>query len=315
MWSRSTSVDEALATTYEQLAASLRSGETAHSALRMWFVSAPVQLRSELEELSRRVTLGQPPCVALRAVGRSGNLNGELDRLARILESGARAEVMADEISRAAGVLRRRAAALASARSAAAGARLSGRLVAGLPLAFLLLVPAARAPVWDGVGLGLLVVGASLAVAGMRWIDRLVPAMPTLDDPLETFSRAVAAHLRCGHNVRSAFTLAVGKGIGHPGLIAAARSVALGASWTQALRRDPELQPLARLAARATRLGLGIADELCAYADRRVAERGQRFEIALRRAPVLMVVPLAVCILPAFALLALAPFLRGLIQG
>jgi pilus assembly protein TadC len=38
-------------------------------------------------------------------------------------------------------------------------------------------------------------------------------------------------------------------------------------------------------------------------------------EVAARRAPVMMVVPLTVCLLPAFICLAVVPFLRGVASG
>jgi hypothetical protein len=48
------------------------------------------------------------------------------------------------------------------------------------------------------------------------------------------------------------------------------------------------------------------------FAARRRAARSRDFDAAMRRAPVLMVVPLVICVLPSFLLLGVAPFLRGL---
>jgi hypothetical protein len=94
----------------------------------------------------------------------------------------------------------------------------------------------------------------------------------------------------------------------------AARRAQLGCPWPEALRRscDAGYTALAQVIERTDRHGLPAADALEAFAVLRRAERAQEFEKSIRRAPVLMVVPLVLCVLPAFVLLALGPFLRGL---
>jgi pilus assembly protein TadC len=51
---------------------------------------------------------------------------------------------------------------------------------------------------------------------------------------------------------------------------------------------------------------------LVEFARRRRRRLQLEFDAATKKAPVMMVVPLVLCVLPSFCLLALAPFLRGL---
>jgi uncharacterized protein len=88
-----------------------------------------------------------------------------------------------------------------------------------------------------------------------------------------------------------------------------ARLVRLGATWTQALERsvDASLQQLGRTLLQAEDKGLPVAASLDAFAAATRREKARLFDAAIRRAPVLMVVPLVVCVLPAFVLLGLGP--------
>jgi pilus assembly protein TadC len=92
------------------------------------------------------------------------------------------------------------------------------------------------------------------------------------------------------------------------------RLVRLGSSWTGALERseDTGLAALAATIERAERTGTPIAAALVGFAKRRRQRLHLEFEAATKKAPVVMVVPLVLCVLPSFCLLALAPFLRGL---
>jgi pilus assembly protein TadC len=72
------------------------------------------------------------------------------------------------------------------------------------------------------------------------------------------------------------------------------------------------LRELGAVVVRAERLGTPASAALRAFAEVRRREREDEFERAARRAPVLMVLPLTTCILPAYVLLAVGPILRGL---
>jgi tight adherence protein C len=95
----------------------------------------------------------------------------------------------------------------------------------------------------------------------------------------------------------------------------ARREVSLGAHWRSALRGVaertglPELRRLAITLDRSQRLGSSVADQLRRLAGDVRAERRLQEEERARRAPVVMLFPLVLCILPAFILAAVVPAL------
>jgi Flp pilus assembly protein TadB len=208
---------------------------------------------------------------------------------------------------------------IAKGRIAGAAAKLSGRLVAGLPLAFVPLLPAAHASLFDGVGICLVVAGVGLAVAGMVWMGRLIPAAPAHDDAVAAVADRISILLDAGIPLGAALHSVM------PDAPIELRSAAartrrlydLGLSWTAALGRsgDPALVQLGTAIDRGARNGLPLARTLDRFAAERRADIARAFEEAARKASVWVVVPLVLCVLPSFALLALAPFLRGLAFG
>jgi Flp pilus assembly protein TadB len=90
----------------------------------------------------------------------------------------------------------------------------------------------------------------------------------------------------------------------------------LGDPWVDALAREGgALVGLAGVLARSSSLGIPAAGPLREWARARRAAVLTEHRRALQRAPVLMVVPLTVCVLPSFALLAFGPFVLGAAQG
>jgi tight adherence protein C len=93
----------------------------------------------------------------------------------------------------------------------------------------------------------------------------------------------------------------------------ARRQVALGTPWRSALRGVsdrtglPELRRLSITLDRSERLGSPVADQLRRLARDVRDERRLRAEERARRAPVAMLFPLVLCILPAFVLAAVVP--------
>lgn len=207
------------------------------------------------------------------------------------------------------------AAAGRAAHGATAGAALSGRMVAGLPLLFVPLTPMARAPLTDAVGLTMLATGVALALAGLRWIDRLLPRPPEADKVAD-LCVWMSAMLRAGLSVTAALKAASIQPGAPASLVRARRLVDLGYTWTDALGvAAGECAAVAGSIRRAQRFGLPLADGLDGLAAARRADQKRSFEEKIKRAPVLMVVPLTCCILPAYALLALGPFLRSMGTG
>ena len=287
------------------LAARLRAGCTMRAALTA--ADAP----PELIQATRRMRLGLPSADALSDAGAA--FGGDADSIQLVAglhaRTGGDAAAMLDAI---AGAMEERAEALGRARAGAAGARLSARVIACLPLAALLLLPGSRAPLFDPLGVCLLLVGLGLSFAGMSWIDRLLPVPEDRADPAALIAVVAAAALRSGCNLDRVMEAAAAR---DPTLLGrAGRLRRLGFSWPEALARseDPVLGSLGTALLAAHRTGVPVIPALEAFARRRAAESAAEFERAIRRAPVKMVVPLTLCVLPAFGFIALTPFLRSL---
>lgn len=263
------------------------------------------------------LALGLSPAAAFTGGGASHESLRELGRLLLpLLEQHESAGGgLAGALHQTAMWLRQRSDGLEEARASVAGAKLSARLVAALPLLFLPLAPLGRAPMFDRTGVAILVAGALLAIVGMRWIGSLIPSPPDPHDPLDRFAREIALSLRAGMAIGPALSAAAV--VAGPSLASASRRVALGCSWGAVLGQnaDPFLRSVAAIFDRGDRLGLPVATSLEELADQRRDSRARMFTARLRRAPVLMVVPLTLCVLPSFGFLALGPFLRGLVNG
>jgi tight adherence protein B len=283
-------------------------------ALERWASHAPCPLRPELERVARRARLGAPLGYVLGPL--SDVLGSDADALVALVEGHAR---LGGDAARAvlglAASLDRRADSIRAARAAAAGARLSGRLVAALPLLVVPVLPLARAPLLDGVGVALLAGGVTLAIGGVVAIERLVPDPPR-EDGAALVADAVAGALRAGVGLGAALEAVAAHApndVAVP-LRRALRMAHLGGSWTRALAGvgDQSLGELAGVIESAERFGLPSADALEEHAQRVRSARLRAYESTLRRAPVVMVVPLTLFVLPSFVLLGIAPFLRGL---
>ncbi|MGH2819981.1 MAG: type II secretion system F family protein, partial [Actinomycetota bacterium] len=202
------------------------------------------------------------------------------------------------------------------ARAAGSGAKLSGRMVAGLPLLLAPMVPLSQARLTDPAGILLLVAGSAFAVAGLAWIEKLFPRPPNLDDGAAALADRLAGILRAGASLEGALAVMSSRSPADvtEGMQRAARLVRLGAGWPEALlrSRDPSLRGLGTTLRQARALGLPLAGALELFARTRREAGARRFEEAIRRAPVKMMVPLTLCVLPAFVLLGLGPFLRSL---
>lgn len=290
----------------------MRTGLSVRAALLEWHEHAPPALREPLLGMAHRITLGASPERALASLDPTlGASAGTLRAALRICSQvGGDVPRMLDGIAR---TIQVRAARAGAGRAAGSGALLSGRLVAGLPLAFVPLMPLAKVPVLDGPGIVLLVAGVALAAGGLKWVNALMPAPPD-DDGAAEVADVTAAVLDGGASLQAALEIAV-RQAPEPVAVSmhrAARLVALGLNWTDALDRldDRGLNELAAALRMSRKYGLPACTILAEFSAGRRAELERSFEAAIKRAPVLMVIPLVTCVLPAYLLLGLGPFLR-----
>ena len=296
------------------LEALLRLGYPPRSALAEWVHHGPREMHTSLHNVNRLLRMGMPtPLVIARLEGVLEHDAFVLGSLLSISEKlGGNSAAMIDGLARS---IENRRASLSAARASGSGAKLSGRLIAGLPLAFLPFTPISGGDLFDGVGILRLVLGLGLAAAGMLWIARLMPQPAAYDDPAAALADLLAAVLRGGTGLTAALNhIAEVPPPTLEELGRARRMTRLGLSWPEALcRLDVSALPaLGATLARAERLGLPVADSLLTFASGQRAELDRVFETKNKRAMVLMMIPLAICVLPAFILLAIAPFLRGL---
>jgi tight adherence protein B len=291
------------------LAALLKGGLSVRQALLAWPEELTGDHRVEALEVVRRLQLGSSVTEAVKPCSLAWVL---LPALSVHFATGVdlvawleRVAVDREEV----------ATAHKAARGAAAGATLSARMVAGLPLLFVPLTPMARAPLTDGVGVVMLLTGVCLAITGLRWIGRLLP-QAVGEDATAELCVSLSAMLRAGLSVHAALQVAASQPGAARDVVRSRRLVQLGASWPEALDAcGGDLTAVAASIRRAQRFGTPLADGLDAIAACRRAEQERGFEEKLKRAPVLMVVPLACCILPAYVLLGLGPFLRSMSLG
>jgi Flp pilus assembly protein TadB len=284
-------------------------------ALREWGKEVDDEaIRPLLVRVARRIDIGAPLTTCLQpledSLGSDGRaLRAALDVLAR---HGGPA---GPAIEGLAGALAIRAAMNHQRRAAAAATRLSGRLMALLGAAVVVLLPA-----WSDGSVGVLVgsalTAAALMVAGVRWMKRLTPR-PVVDDPVAALADITAGLIAGGLSLHAALGIAAaamgGTDIyGH--LAKTTARVELGAGWPQAMARTghPDLGALGRVVERAQRLGTPVGVALAAFSSG-LRERAQRdFEVRARRAAVMLVMPLTLCLLPGFAILIVVPLLRSL---
>lgn len=292
---------EEVAASIRSLAGSIRAGTPPHEAVARW---------ETVETIARAVALGESPAAAFeRAEEYLGSAAPALARCFALQR--ATGGSLPRLLERVAESVERDAASARAANATTSGARLSGRLVAGLPLAFVPLTPGADVVGAGPGGIALAVAGIALGLTGLWWIGRLVPAPPGGDDGAAAMADDLAAALDGGAGLIPALEAAVSHPPADLGeeLDRARRRVRLGAAWVDALGSgSPPLRELAEVIERSRTWGVPAARPLRDWAEtRRTAVRAE-MQRALRRAPVLMVVPLTVCVLPSFALLAFGPF-------
>ncbi|MGW6448998.1 type II secretion system F family protein [Lentzea sp. NPDC055074] len=165
----------------------------------------------------------------------------------------------------------------------------------------------------------LLALAVLVAPPPRRSIDRFKPRAHDSprheEEPDGPFERAaawdlLAACLKAGLPVPTAI-----QAVGMRELAQVAELLRLGAdpvtAWASALDR-PETALLARAARRTARSGAALARQTAELAERTRAAAGDDAEARAQRAAVAVAAPLALCFLPAFLCLGVAPVVLGL---
>lgn len=253
-----TPVAEAL----RELVALLRSGLSLRASLQAWPDACPASIRDAARDVADRIRLGASPKRA--ASDARGDLAPFAAEISAVLalhdETGCDAAAL---LSGLAAEIDARAAMAQSAGASAAGSKLSGRLIAALPLGFVPLVAGSAGWRFDRRGSLLIVAGVAMLLAGLSWIARLVPRPRRTPLVVEVAERAAVA-LEAGMPLPLALESCAN---GAP-LDDARRRVALGASWADALGAsdDPSLRALAASLRRIEDLGVPGADALRTFA-------------------------------------------------
>ncbi|WP_156160748.1 type II secretion protein F [Demequina soli] len=279
------------------------------------------------ESLPRVVGLLRAGLPAAQAWARAGvevpaRPAGSLDRAvaaadALAARTGAPLASMLLAIARAAADARE---AEALRRAALAGPRLSARILLWLPAVGIALgaLVDARTPrilALTPLGWCLLAAGAALTWAGRAWTGRIVSRAERAgagDDALVAGAALVAAALAAGASVPGSLR-AVGDALGEPGLAAIAD--ALPGAPGGPSPPEPRWEPLARAVLPAVEAGASPAASLDAVAASAARRARTVAAVAAGELGVRVALPLAVCLLPAFVLVGLAPLLVAVVGG
>jgi Flp pilus assembly protein TadB len=163
--------------------------------------------------------------------------------------------------------------------------------VVGVALAAVALLMSPGPPTVDIDGAAVALVAdlvAGCLSAGTLLPDAVGAAAEGTDGALGELCRAVATALRAGAPPEQAW-----------------------AAWLA----DPRLAPIARTAVRTAHSGAATAEELRRTAARLRAQRKAVLQQRVRQASVWVVVPLGLCFLPAFVLVAVVPLVIGLLPS
>ncbi|WP_349866824.1 type II secretion system F family protein [Leifsonia sp. WHRI 6310E] len=288
-----------IASTAEALAVLLDAGIAPPSAWRHVGRASPHPL---IRRVAALVEAGAPVEDALaREAGGSGRDDGVSALAAAWIVAVAAGSPLSPALRGAAAALRDRAEVAREVEVALSGPRSTARLVGWLPLVgigFSLLLGVDVLGVLTGtpVGVGLLGVGAMLAVAGRLWTAALVRratprgGIPGLEEEL------IVIGVGSGLSIERARRL----------VAEASDRLGLGAADGAAVDEVLEL---------AERAGAPAAELLTSAAQQRRRSARASGRRAAADLGVRLLLPLALCVLPSFLLLGVAPMVLGLISS
>jgi Flp pilus assembly protein TadB len=168
---------------------------------------------------------------------------------------------------------------------------------------------------------GVLGIGLGLAGATVIVVVRPPRAAPSIDpDEVPVVVDLVAGCLAAGASLPDALDAAsrAAEAVLRAACLAVATALRSGAPPEEAWRSwlaDPWLAPVARTAVRTSLTGAAAAADLSRTATRLRARRRAAAQHRVRQASVWLVVPLGLCFLPAFVLVAVVPLVVGLVPS
>lgn len=306
----------------DALAAALASG----LSLQLALAEVAPTLCSPLAIAARRaaasLALGLPVGASLDAFAEVAPAE-DVAPLALVLSSFARSGGrVARSLERVSALLRARIALEQEREALTAQSRASAFvLVALAPLgaAFFSLAMPDYAATLLGDGAGLLLVALAFEIAGGLWLWRIVRRTRGGPD-LATFLDAVVVGLEAGLTFERSLAGIVDR-VPDPARASDARrllaDLRLGSGLSAALRafaRGPAEARVAALVSVSSRVGSPLAHLLVVQAEALRETERRRAETAARRLPVLMLFPLALCVLPALLVVFLGPPLLTLLR-
>jgi tight adherence protein C len=306
----------------DAVAAALSSGLSVQLALGEVAPTLPRALALPTERAAAAMTLGASVDEAIGAYG--GVIAPEdLAPFAIVLGAFARSGgKIGRSLARVATLLRGRIALEDERRALTAQGRVSAIvLVALAPLGglfFAVMTPEYIAVMFDR-GRWLLIVAVGLEIIGSLWLWRILRLSSPAAD-LATLLDAVIVGLEAGLTFELALAALVARAPMVARLPDARRllaDLALGRGATEAFAAFGSAGPtearVAALVRAATRFGSPLANLLVTQADALRTSDRRRAEAQARRLPVLMLFPLAVCVLPALLCVFLGPPLLSLL--
>lgn len=297
------------------MAGLVRAGWPALEAVASWHLEAPADSCHALQRVARAVRMGAPPGPAVRALVPGADAR----HLAALLDLHARAGGdLALMLHRLAEWMRTRDEMERSTAAGTAGVRLSGRMIAWLPLAATPFLPYKSMLAGNRTAVVLVITGMGLLLGGLRWMKALLPLQPADDDAAALLCEMAASLLGGGVALDDALGFAASCEL--PGLAdelaAIRRRVALGMSWGRAFvsSTHPSIRDAGYVVRNTLVTGTDPATALLHLAEERRRATQISYEERAKKAAVRMILPLTLLILPAFLMLGVVPFVADLAQ-
>lgn len=324
-------VDRALPDALEVVARSLRSGASLQLAIAEAAGSVPAPLDVGFASIASLAERGRPLADAIDEWASTTPGDGVALAAAALALAAEIGGAAARSLDGVADTLRDRNGLQREVRALSSQARASALVVALAPLAFAALAALAdprnaafllTAP----VGLVCLTAGAVLDGIGLWWMHGIVqrasrdrdPVTARQADVIDLFALALGAGLNLRLAIDAVARRAPPSWAG--ALVSAADHVDRGRRVAETLETLPVVlgepaRPLVRVLVSAERYGSPLLPALERLAVDARLDRRRRAEESARRVPVKLLFPLVLCVLPAFALLTVAPLLAGALDA